>query len=228
MKHRLFKLVVFLMLGAVVNVAVAWGCALFIEVEDGIAEGTFVLYRTNGRFGSVYLSEWRSQGASRVYCVVMDWSDKPPLGDWTDLTRKSIRVFARAGLDEANWSLLSQGDTRWVDSRGWPLVALYSVVAFDRGDIWSPVTDPHRWTTFSGIEITPLLHQRKNGPRVWLGLRPIWPGFAINTIFYGAILWLPFAPFQLRRYMRVKRGHCIKCGYDLRGAEHEVCPECGS
>ncbi len=25
----------------------------------------------------------------------------------------------------------------------------------------------------------------------------------------------------------IRRGHCIKCGYDLRGAEHEVCPECG-
>ena len=56
---------------------------------------------------------------------------------------------------------------------------------------------------------------------------PIWPGFAINTIFYATILWLPFAPFQLRRYVRVKRGLCINCGYDLRGAEHAVCPECG-
>ena len=60
-----------------------------------------------------------------------------------------------------------------------------------------------------------------------LPLQPIWPGFAINTAFYALILWLPFAPFQLRRYMRIKRGLCIKCGYDLRGTEHEVCPECG-
>jgi hypothetical protein len=58
--------------------------------------------------------------------------------------------------------------------------------------------------------------------------RPQWPGFAINTIFYAAILWLPFAPFVARRVIRHKRGHCIKCGYDLRGAEHEVCPECGA
>ncbi len=61
----------------------------------------------------------------------------------------------------------------------------------------------------------------------FLPLGPIWPGFAINTIFYAAILWLPFAPFQLRRNLRVKHGLCIKCGYDLRGTEHEVCPECG-
>ena len=30
-----------------------------------------------------------------------------------------------------------------------------------------------------------------------------------------------------RRLIRRKRGLCIKCGYDLRGTEHEVCPECG-
>ncbi len=58
-------------------------------------------------------------------------------------------------------------------------------------------------------------------------VRPIWPGFAINTIFYATILWLPFAPFQLQRYVRVKRGHCIKCGYDLRGGFSAGCPECG-
>ncbi len=59
-------------------------------------------------------------------------------------------------------------------------------------------------------------------------LRPIFPGFAINTVFYGAILWLlMFGVFTARRSIRRKRGHCIKCGSDLRGAEHEVCPECG-
>ncbi len=62
-----------------------------------------------------------------------------------------------------------------------------------------------------------------------LPLRPIWPGFAINTIFYAAILWLlTLGPFNARRFIRRKRGLCINCGYDLRGAEHEVCPECGA
>ena len=61
-----------------------------------------------------------------------------------------------------------------------------------------------------------------------LPLRPIWLGFAINTIFYAAILWLlTFGPFAVRRLVRHKRGRCIKSGYDLRHAKHEVCPECG-
>ena len=62
-----------------------------------------------------------------------------------------------------------------------------------------------------------------------LAVTPIWPGFAINTIFYGAILWLLIpGQFALRRLIRRKRGLCIACRYDLRGAEHEVCPECGA
>ena len=72
----------------------------------------------------------------------------------------------------------------------------------------------------------------------WLGIpsgkilptRPIWPGFAINTVFYAVILrGLYAAPFALRRRSRVKRGLCPKCAYDLRGRApmSEVCPECG-
>ena len=32
----------------------------------------------------------------------------------------------------------------------------------------------------------------------------------------------------LRRSIRRKRGLCVKCAYDLRGLDHEVCPECGA
>ena len=62
-----------------------------------------------------------------------------------------------------------------------------------------------------------------------LPLRPIWPGFAINTVFYASILWLfTLGPFTARRMIRRKRGLCTKCGYDLRNVEHEKCPECGA
>ena len=64
-------------------------------------------------------------------------------------------------------------------------------------------------------------------PRV-LPLIPIWPGFAINTLFYATILWLVIpGPFALRRLIRRKRGLCVACGYDLSHADHDACPECG-
>jgi hypothetical protein len=59
-----------------------------------------------------------------------------------------------------------------------------------------------------------------------LPIRPLWPGFAVNTLFYAAILWLLVpGPFALRRFIRVKRGLCPKCAYPM--GEAAVCTECG-
>jgi hypothetical protein len=59
-----------------------------------------------------------------------------------------------------------------------------------------------------------------------LPLRPIWPFFAINTIFYAAILWLLFfAPGSVRRMIRRRRGLCPACAYPV--GTSPVCTECG-
>ncbi len=47
---------------------------------------------------------------------------------------------------------------------------------------------------------------------------PIW---ALIVLVGSPTLWL------WRCDRRRQPGLCIKCGYDLRGADHEVCPECG-
>jgi hypothetical protein len=61
-----------------------------------------------------------------------------------------------------------------------------------------------------------------------LPYRIIFPGFAINTIFYAAIVWGLFAvPGAVRRRVRRKRGQCAACGYLLRDITSEKCPECG-
>ena len=48
---------------------------------------------------------------------------------------------------------------------------------------------------------------------------PIW---VLVLLFATPTLWL------WRCDRRRQPGLCIKCGYDLRGADHKVCPECGS
>ncbi|MCH8164831.1 MAG: hypothetical protein IH889_04415 [Planctomycetes bacterium] len=50
-------------------------------------------------------------------------------------------------------------------------------------------------------------------------------GFFLNTLFYAVILRLPL---ELRQFIRRKRGVCVACGYDLRHADHDACPECGA
>jgi len=45
---------------------------------------------------------------------------------------------------------------------------------------------------------------------------PLWPGFAINTLFYAAVLWMLWSiPFALRRMIRKRRGQCEQCAYPI-------------
>ncbi len=71
---------------------------------------------------------------------------------------------------------------------------------------------------------------RRHDLRV-IPLAPIWSGFVVDWVFYTCIcflLWMGLSsPLYLRRRLREIRGKCLQCGYDLRGAEHDVCPECG-
>jgi hypothetical protein len=58
---------------------------------------------------------------------------------------------------------------------------------------------------------------------------PLWPGFAINTIFYAAMLWLLWiAPGRIKRFIRVHRGRCPACGYIIAPGVGNKCSECGN
>jgi hypothetical protein len=64
-----------------------------------------------------------------------------------------------------------------------------------------------------------------------LPVRPVWPGFAIDTVFYGCICFAALSARQaIRRRVRSIRGWCQGCGYDLSGISRpaSVCPECGT
>ncbi len=69
-----------------------------------------------------------------------------------------------------------------------------------------------------------VLHPLLRG--IVLPLLPIWPGIAVNTLFYATLLWLLLlGRFALRRFLRVRRGLCPTCAYPI--GESSVCTECG-
>ncbi len=64
----------------------------------------------------------------------------------------------------------------------------------------------------------------QNGNRLPARIRR--PGFVVNTLFYGGVLWLVFCgPSVLRRRLRIRGGRCPACGYPAGPAP--VCSECG-
>jgi len=61
----------------------------------------------------------------------------------------------------------------------------------------------------------------------FLPLQPLFPGFAINTVFYsGGLFALCFGFEQGRRIIRLRRGRCPKCAYPM--GQSAVCTECGA
>ena len=57
------------------------------------------------------------------------------------------------------------------------------------------------------------------GETITLVFIPVW-ALVVLTAVPTAWLWC--------RDRRRAPGLCIKCGYDLRGTDHKVCPECGA
>ena len=210
MKRRLTQIALFLILGAIVNVAVAWGCACWSPMtwaELAIGEEL----------------PWPLP-------VPDDW---PPVPTWIGRDRSF-------GLDEfsahANSELLTvRAGSQWVLCAGWPLHALAierhraAPHKFGRHfGLWMQYESQGDW--LDGLAIPRWIPWSERGSVYISGLPtyPVWPGFAINTVFYAFIVWLVFAaPFALRRRRRIKRGLCSKCGYDLRGVRSVACPECG-
>lgn len=140
--------------------------------------------------------------------------------------RTSGDAVVSAGDLLPSWAAVAPGrlEALW-DARGWPVRLMFC--GFEKADGVTWTTTPAR----GGLAVFPSRppsHPAGAGSdqRV-LPLRFIWPGAAVNTVFYAALLWLLIlAPRALRRSARLRRGSCLECGYPL--GESMVCPECGA
>ena len=111
-----------------------------------------------------------------------------------------------------------------IASAGWPCRALRYEIWVD--DVLPQELEVRQDLWLSGIALPTT--KFGFGPKSYkrLPLRPISPGFAVNTFFYAAVLWLVIpGPFALRRFIRRKRGLCPACAYPM--GESTLCTECG-
>lgn len=100
---------------------------------------------------------------------------------------------------------------------------------------------PPKVSLLGGVELWHASVPSRSQSRLWqtphdpldrfaLPLRPLWPGFLINTFFYAILTFaLVRGPRVLRRARRRRRGRCERCGYDRAGLDAgAACPECGA
>ncbi len=236
MKRRLLIVAVFLLAGAVVNVAVAWGCALWSPLpppermrgptpadrawwqehaRTGITPEPLLLSMTEA-FGSDYRLLTGAREDAGIHVRVQLYDDG--LVQTFEFTsgQSNPNPWDQSLRAQAGWPLRSMAGERWQAAA--PFNALKPVVhalALPPGpEAVHVAAIPIQRSTAGGA-------QHRLAP-----LRPLWPGFAVNTLFYAAILWLLIpGPFALRRFIRVRRGLCPACAYPM--GESAVCTECG-
>jgi hypothetical protein len=220
MRRRLVTICVCLLLGAIVNVAVAWGLSLWGKLPWS-AQIEF-LEQTPPDLEEFVPPNWVDSNTH----VVMRPLKRSSIAGLKIIQLTSISVSIGPGqitrpvprvlhLQRAGWPLLAlecTGHLEWKDSpsNGDQILVPRWHAGFNVGSAFSPRTEDLYCPTYERP----------------LPLQPLWPGFAINTVFYAAIVWLLFAvPGRIRRFIRIRRGRCGACGYPI--GTSDVCTECG-
>ncbi len=195
MRRRLLTIAIFLLAGAVVNVAVAWGCAW--RPRDAWWSGESV----DKDSSPIDITWWNKHVFPLFGTELFHLYETRNLGVVWRIFRgpDSVRQAVCALHVSSGWPARSMSGETW--------------------DAWVPgQPQPPEWSNRLAMFVGE-----------WPGLmplRPVWPGSAVNTLFYAALLWpLILGPFALRRLVRQRRGLCPKCAYPM--GESAMCSECG-
>jgi hypothetical protein len=212
MRRHLITILTFLITGAVVNLAVAWTCALTINPLDG--------ERERARSQHLRVDRWSRPGAVVVFSE--RWRIKAPSGgEWGD-PETLLDEWTGFHVMTPEWeSRTTHHEQRDAQACGWPRLTLWCETYFRESAERLPDGGIATGLQFTWGRNATLKYSRA------LPFRPIWAGLIINSIFYAVILWLLIpGPFALRRFIRRRRGFCPKCGYPM--GEAAVCTECGN
>jgi hypothetical protein len=225
MKRRAFKVLLFVLAGAIMNVAVAWGFAIYSPFWPNKG------WHIKNEWRESVSEWWDSEYPFAVKVNVKSTSvTKSKYGPMSFVSTKGIEL---AHLSSDTWQSEPPNCSAWRMISGIPMRSM-------TGSRWRLFErNEPEFANRGGVFIQFMGRARARGEIDWLmeggrvlPLRPIWPGFAINTIFYAAIVWfLFFMPGAIRKLtggVRRKRGQCAACGYSLRDNVSNTCPECGA
>lgn len=207
------RILLFLLLGALLTVAVAWSTALFSRVTH--VEIRHAPPVTSGRIRSAAFGDWR---------IPVDWNVHTHVaasgpGVRYGLVTESVWMGSTLGMISG-----SQNRSMERVRVGWPLPALEYRGEMDESVRLAPANLAR--LRLEGIRPPVRASHLYLGADRRLPIQPVWAGFLIDTLLYAAILFtITAAPRSLIRARRRRRKRCPYCNYDLQTLT--TCPECG-
>lgn len=142
--------------------------------------------------------------------------------------------------DKVNGDAPTHGEVFGADARGWPMLALWQPLSAATWPAPSAPGSPGLAPTSTGGltiggsfgVLSPAVPAPSRRREVSLPWRPIWLGLMVDSLCFGAaIALLGVLLVRPRRFLvevsRMKRGCCVRCGYDLGYDFPRGCPECG-
>lgn len=225
MRRGLVRLGLFLLLGAIVNVAVAWGCVSQVSPsvysQDRICADESRLLREFEETSDGSVLVVSGFGVKRRMITFDDPLAFREMIEARDRLYREYKIMACGGGPGPSWLHLTFA--------GWPMFSVSGAICYHSRTHAKAHGLAERLQLEHGIA---MVDMRTFKPESWfpdapiLPLKPRWSGLAVNTGFYAAILWMLFAgPGGVRRLRRVRRGLCAECGYPVGGST--VCTECG-
>jgi len=163
-------------------------------------------------FAEPQQAEWRDWDSERdplgaVHARI--WPSHHPTHPW------AVGMARGVGLEtvtlSSGWGFISEAEEV---TAGWPLRCI------SRHRSWDLGATRDRSAHEISVSLPGIGQQR-------LPLRPILPGFVVNTLLYAMLLWLlGMAVLRGRRIIRRRRCLCETCAYPV--GVNAVCTECGA